>query len=124
MILTQVGCFSSLQDIRDMWATGGDGLCLFHTDDDKFTLATASAGTTNGVEPLREVGLTDWSEEIALNVVSASKKSFQVVNKSTGRAEQLAYSVSPLPGDPPRSSNDIYPTIYTLLKKKVSSTPI
>ena len=111
---SQVGCYASLQDIKDMWATGGDGLCLFHTDDDKFNLALAasspspSPSTTPSTftstfpypfaDPLREVGLTDWSEEVTLGIVSASKKSFQIVHKATGRAEQLAYSVSPLPG--------------------------
>jgi SHR-binding domain of vacuolar-sorting associated protein 13 len=35
---------------------------------------------------------------VSLQVVSASKRAFQIVHKESGRAEQLSYSVSPLPG--------------------------
>jgi hypothetical protein len=87
---SQIGCYASLQDIRDMWASGGDGLCLFHADDDKFSVAVGPPpGSGAGTEPLREVGATDWSEEVTLGVVSASKKGFQLVHKASGRAEQV-----------------------------------
>ena len=73
-------------EVQQDWINGGDGICMFHTDDGtNITIGTSKTDTF-------------WSDEIDLKIPKSSKTSFEIVNKATSHAYQLIYTVSPLSG--------------------------
>ena len=68
------------------WSHGAHGLVLFHSDpqDSKFSLGVNRGGV--------------WSEPMSLLTLGASKVPFELIDKNTQCAYQLAHSTSQLPG--------------------------
>ena len=77
---------NKVAEIHHDWIDGGEGICMFHTDDGtNITVGTSKINTV-------------WSDEIDLRIPKSAKTSFEIVNKTTNHAYQLIYTVSPLSG--------------------------
>eukprot|EP01041_Mallomonas_annulata_P004154 gene4154-8257_t len=73
-----------IQEAKDSWANGDNGMGLFYSKDGKACL---------GVH-----GGTAWSDDLPVSVVSSSKGRFELVDKTTNMGYQLAYTVSAMSG--------------------------
>jgi hypothetical protein len=65
--------------IQDMWALGGNGLCLFHTDDDKFMVGNKALKNTDSTY----VSTMDWSDE--MNILNPTGKILLELGHGSGK---------------------------------------
>ena len=62
---SDLGNTSSLPFLKNLWATGGEGLTMFHSSDDKFSLSVVPPVRTRKINKNDEVQLKSngWSQE-------------------------------------------------------------
>jgi hypothetical protein len=113
-VVTELGALntSMLSQARDLWADGGQGMCLLHTDDDKLNVGVIRGQAWSADLPLQlatskcAFEVTDRTDNDHFTDEDGGKAArnhstssmFGDSSKANSKAYQLAYSVRPLPG--------------------------
>jgi hypothetical protein len=95
-VLTELGTVQStlLTQARDLWADGGQGLCMFHSDNNKFAVGVQRGKAWSADLPL-QVATSKFAFEVA-DINEDAEIDEEEVMKA--RVYQLAYTARPLPG--------------------------
>lgn len=92
--MSNIGQQTNINNSIDNWIQGGDGICLFHSDNEKFSITsslpnnppttdTTTSTTTNPStkHSTQAAYKEEWSEDIGLQAISANKILLELVDK-------------------------------------------